>query len=441
MGKLVMNKILIVFVIVILSCTRNKIEFGTTPENNYTNLIFVDTVGVSLSTILIDSFATSNATSFLLGKYADPRFGTITARDFFQMTIPVSTPTIPEHAVYDSLTFIFHPNDYYYGDTTVLQMFSVYELAETMTFSYNNSFYNTSNVPVKPTPLGIKTTRIRPVLDDSVEIRLNDTKGAELFAKLKNQAAEVLSEESFLNYFHGISLTTGNDNAAIYGINGEASNMQMRVYYHTTSPQPEKRVINFSSLANSYSFNQIIPDRTGTPLISSGGNNLTEIPSSQTNNVSLLQPGTGVHLKMTFPSLHSILSSDKIVKLIKAELYVRPANQTFDKNKYKLPSPLYLSKTDASNATTDVVADSTGTGILYANPITDDLYGENNYYRFNITPYINELLTNTGTEDNGFYLVHNASASSMNVNRMVVNNSLHDKHSTRLHLYLMVVNK
>ena len=439
-----MNKVFLLVIsvlIIIVSCTKNAIQFGNTPENNYTNLVFVDTVAVSLSTILIDSFATNNTTSFLLGKYSDPHFGIISAKNFFQMTIPVNVPTIPEHAVYDSLTFIFYPNDYYYGDTTVYQTFSVYELAEAMTFSYNNSYYNTSNLPVKLFPLGTKTTRIRPVQDDSVEIRLDDTKGAELFTKLKTQSADVLLEENFLNYFHGISLTTGNDIAAIYGVNGAASNMVMRVYYHTTIPQPEKLFINFSSLANSYSFNQVVPDRTGTGLISSVGNNLTEIPSSQTNNVALLQPGTGVQLKMTFPSLHNILSSDKIVKLIKAELYVRPANQTFDRNKYKLPSKLYLSKTDASNATTDVVLDSTGTNILYASPITDNVYGENNYYRFNITSYINELLTNAGTEDNGFYLVHDVSASSMNVNRLVVNNSLHDKQSTRLHLYMVVINK
>ena len=198
--------------------------------------------------------------------------------------------------------------------------------------------------------------------------------------------------------------------------------------------------IDFSSLANGYSFNQVIPDRTGTGLIPAGSN-LTEIPASQTNNVSFLQPGTGLYLKMTFPSLHGILASDKIIKLLKAELYVKPAYLSFDKNKFKLPSSLYLNQTDASNVVGDPVIDTSGSGVLYAYPVTDDIYGENNYYRFNITSYIYELLTKSGTEDNGFYLMHSSSGSAMNLNRLIANNSLHDNQSTKLHLYFVAINK
>ena len=441
MRKLTSKFLLIITAcIVIVSCTRNEIEFGSTPENNYTSIVFTDTVGVLLSTVFVDSFVTSSATSLLLGKYRDPYFGTISAKNFFQLTSP-SAQTIPDNAVYDSMTFVFRPNGYYYGDTSLQQTFNVYEIAEAMTFSYNSSFYNTSTVAVKPTPLGSKTIRLRPVADDSVEIRLDDTKGREFFSKLKNQSTDITIEENFLNYFHGISLATGNDLAAVYGIDGSAGSIVMSVYYHTTIPQPVNYRIDFSSLANTYSFNQIIPDRTGTGLVSAGINNLTEIAASQTNNVSFLQPGTGVFLKMTFPSLHGILSSEKIIKLVKAELYIRPAYLSFDKNKYKLPSPLYLNQTDESNVFGDQVIDTSGTGVLYTYPVTDDIYGENNYYRLNITSYINGLLTNSGTEDNGFYLMHTTSPSSMNLNRVVVNNSLHEGQSTKLYLYFVEINK
>jgi hypothetical protein len=436
------NKFLLIITacIVIVSCIRNEIEFGTTPENNYTNIVFTDTLGISLSTVFVDSFITNSATSLLLGKYRDPYFGTISAKNFFQMTTP-GIPVIPDDAVYDSLTFVFRPNDYYYGDTSLQQTFNVYEIAEAMTFSYNSSFYNTSNVAVKPTRLGSKTMRLRPIADDSVEVRLNDTKGREIFTKLKSQSTDITNEENFLNYFHGISLATGNDLAAVYGIDGSAGSIVMSVHYHSTIPQPVNYQIKFSSLANTYSFNQVIADRTGTGLVSAGINNLTEIPASQTNNVSFLQPGTGVFLKMTFPSLHGILSGEKIVKLVKAELYVRPAYLSFDKNKYKLPSPLYLNQTDESNVFGDQVVDTSGTGVLYTYPVTDDIYGENNFYRLNITSYINGLLTNTGTEDNGFYLMHTTSPSSMNLNRIVVNNSLHENQSTKLYLYFIEINK
>jgi hypothetical protein len=425
--------------LLIQSCTRNTIEFGDNPESSYTSIVFTDTVSVSLSTVLIDSFATNNATSLLLGRYKDPYLGIISAKNFFQMTVPATVPAIPASAVYDSLTFIFRPNDYYYGDTNRVQTLYVNELSQSIAYSYNNSLYNTSSVPVKPVPLGSKNMRIRPVMDDSVEIRLSDAKGLELFSKLRDQSTDVTNADNFLNYFKGISLaTSANDTTAIYGLTGNAGSMSMRVYYHTTIPYPAKERIDFTSLGNEYSFNQVLADRAGTGL-ASGGSGLTEIPALQTNNHSFLQPGTGVYLKMIFPSLRTVITTDKIIKLVKAELLVRPAYLSFDRNKYKLPSQLYLTQTDASNTSGAQVYDSTGNTVLYTSPVTDELYGENNYYRFNVTAYINQWMTTAGSEDDGFFVMHEASA--INVNRLIVNNSVHGNQSSKLLLYMIVINK
>ncbi|HLG40225.1 MAG TPA: DUF4270 family protein, partial [Chitinophagaceae bacterium] len=300
------------------SCTRNTIEFGDDPENNYTNIVFIDTVGVTLSTVIADSFETSGATSFLAGKYKDPYLGVVVAKSFFQMTIPSSVPDIPSSAQYDSVNLIFRPNGYYYGDTARQQTFYVNELSQSIAFSYNNKLYNTSNVPVKPTPLGTKSLTIKPNGDDSIIIRLNDAKGLELFSKLKQQSTDVTEANEFLNYFKGISITTGNnDTAAIYGLDGNSGSIILRIHYHTTIPYSESKYTDFTSVVNNYAFNQVLANRSGTGIVS-GGNGLTEISASQTNNLSFMQPGTGVYLKMIFPSLKTILGSNKIVKLLKA---------------------------------------------------------------------------------------------------------------------------
>lgn len=431
--------VLIVIAMVLICCTRKDIQFGDNPENNYTNIVFTDTVSVSLSTVMIDSFATNNASSLLLGRYKDPYLGIIAAKNFFQLTPPAIIPAIPSSAIYDSVTFIFRPDDYYYGDTTRPQTFYVNELSQSITHTYNNSLYNTSNVPVKPVPLGSKTFRLRPVLDDSVEIRLSDTKGAELFAKLRELSTDVTNSDNFLNYFKGISLSTGgNDTAAIYRVSGTSGVMSIRVHYHTTIPYPVKEYLDFTSLSNEYSFNQILTDRTGTGLVA-GGSGLTEIGSLQTNNQSFLQSGTGIYLKMIFPSLRSVITTDKIVKLIKAELFIRPTYLSFDRNKYKLPSSLSLELTDASNITGSPVYDSTGSAIQYVSPVIDDLYGENNYYRFNVTAYINQWMTTAGSEDDGVFVVDNSSAISMD--RLIVNNAVHGSQSSKLLLYMIIINK
>src|SRR5215469_13951513 len=176
--------VIIFFLFVCQSCYRKDIGFGNLPDNNYTNVAFTDTVQPLLSTVVLDSFATNNAKSFLAGKYKDPYLGMISTKPFFQMTIPAGTVTIPAKSQYDSFCFIMHPNKYYYGDTSRAQTISINELADYLNYTYNTSIYNTSNFAVKPVPLGSKTLKIRPNRDDSIQIRLNDAKGLELFNKL-----------------------------------------------------------------------------------------------------------------------------------------------------------------------------------------------------------------------------------------------------------------
>jgi len=148
MKKIKRNGLLVVAALICVwlsSCYRNDIEFGATPENNYSRLVYVDTISPVLSTILSDSFVTGNAQTFLLGKYKDPYLGIISAKPFFQLAIPTDPPVIPGTAQYDSAVLMIRPNNYYYGDTSRAQTIQVNELAQTIEYSYNNSLYNTSN--------------------------------------------------------------------------------------------------------------------------------------------------------------------------------------------------------------------------------------------------------------------------------------------------------
>jgi hypothetical protein len=50
-------------------------------------------------------------------------------------------------------------------------------------------------------------------------------------------------------------------------------------------------------------------------------------------------------------------------------------------------------------------------------------------------------MTTAGNEDNGFLLAHDVSSSSMNVDRLVLNNSLPGSQGSKLLLYMVVINK
>lgn len=421
----------------ILSCTRQEIDFGTIPENSYTHLVYIDTVGVQLSTVVIDSFSTSNAQSYLVGKYKDSYLGLVTTQPFFQLNKPASVPDILDNAVFDSLTCIIRPNKYYYGDTTKPETIYVNELAQNIVPGYNNLLYNTSKVDIKPIPLGFRYLAVHPTSGDSIFIRLNDAKGQELFLKLRTRADEVSSTESFQNYFKGLSLTTGDgDSSVVYGIR---DTVIMRINYHVNDPFPSSKYIDFVSEVNAEAFNQILSDRNGTGLVKSG-KGFTEIPSAESNHLSFTQPGTGLYLKMIFPGLRGVIQNSDIIRLLKAELIIRPLKQSFDPVKMKLPSKLFLVNTNGSNIPGYSVT-AAGGGVLYEDPVIDNLFNVDNYYSFDITTPINTMLNTGGSEDDGFYAVQGFAGSAVQLDRIIAGDKTIPGYTTQLRLSVLVINQ
>lgn len=420
----------------ILSCTRQEIDFGTVPENSYTHLVYIDTVGVQFSTVVLDSFSTGSAQSFLIGKYMDQYLGLVKTQPFFQLNNATSIPDIATSAVFDSLTCIIRANKYYYGDTTKPETIYVNELSQNIVLGYNNLMYNTSTVGLKPTPLGSRFLTIRPNADDSIFIRLDDAKGQELFSKLRSKSDEVSSTLSFQNYFKGLSLTTGDgDTSVVYGIK---DTVIMRVNYHVNDPFPTSKAIDFVSVVNTEAFNQIISDRNGTGLVKSG-KGYTEIPSAQSNHLSYTQPGTGLYLKMIFPGLKGVIQNENIVRLLKAELILRPLRLSFDVDKMKLPSKLYLVNTDGSNIPGYSVTASGG-GVLYENPVLDNLFNQDNYYSFDITSPISTMLNTGGSEDDGFYAIQGL-AGTLQLDRIIAGDKTIPGYTTQLRLSVLVINQ
>lgn len=431
----------ILCLLILLACTRKEIEFGTIPENAYTDLTYIDTVTAQLSTVLTDSFATSSDTAFLLGRYKDPYLGSVTARPFMQMTVPTTVPDIPTSAVFDSLSLIIKPNDYYYGDTSKTQTLIVYELAEPITHTYNDQLFNTSNIPAKPSPLGSLTLRFSPYETDSIAIRLSNSKGAELFDKLQQKTTDVTDQAEFSNYFYGISVGVADkDTSAVFGLKGTDASFVLRVHYHLTIPYPQSAFIDFTSLANEYAFTQILPNRTGTGLVPSAPG-VSELFPDNTKGVSVFQTGTGLSLKMIFPSLRQILNKENgaLVKLLKAELIVKPKSYSYDLYENKLPASLSLGQTDETNGLGSVLLDSTGQNALVVAPVVDDVFGINTYYRFNVTNYINQLLTTTASEKKGFYLLQQSS-NARTIDRMIVDATAGKDAGIKLLLYVLNVN-
>lgn len=428
----------LLFSLLFSNCTRSDVPFGTVPDEGYTKIVAVDSIGIEMATVFRDSFETNNISSYLLGRYQDPYLGSVAGKAYMQFTIPASTPEIPASAVFDSITVLLYPNTYYYGDTTQALTFRIQELDQTIVHSYSSFLYNTSSIPVKSQVLGQKRLTLRPNATDSISIRLDDAKGQELFTKLRQGATELSDEANFLNYFKGLRIDVDDaDVGAVYGFKGSGGNFIIRLHYHHTFPYHEDQYIDFASLGNDLAFNQLLPDRTGTGLVSTGGY-VSEIPSAQTDHLAFMQTGMRTRIKITFPTLRSLLYQNKLIKLLKAELILRPAELSYTTGSYRLPSQMYLINTDATNVDGQQVMDSTGSAVLKVDPVIDAIYGENTYYRFNITSYINVLLNAAGSEQSGFLLNHEE--SNANLTRLVLNDRFRNTRTSQLLLSLLIIN-
>lgn len=427
----------VLLLLLVSRCSRNEIGFGTISDDNYTELLQIDTVGISLSTVFRDSFETGNVTSFLLGRYRDPGLGTITGGIFTQITVPSQLPEIPASAVFDSLVLMIKGNQYYYGDTSRPISFLVYELANNITTGYNSNLYNTSSVAVKQPALGQRQFHLRPLRNDSLTVRLSDALGMEWMSMIRAEAVEIKEENRFINYFKGISVAVQpTDTGAVVGISGNAGDIVIRLFYHTVFPYKESRHVDFTNLQNELQFNQLLHDRTGTGLISSRIERI-EIPSTATFNRALTQPGMNIWMKASFPGLRSLLIERENIRLLKAELIVYPARLSYNDGSFRLPNRVYLKTTNSTNLDGNEVLDSSGSSVLYADPQLDQIYGVNTHYRFNITNYISAWLNTPGSEQYGFFFHHENSTA--NLTRLVVDDRFSGNKPPELRLQVLAI--
>lgn len=432
------------FTVLLSSCYKKDIQVGSDLAESHTRIITVDTVGVVLSSYLLDSFITNGNNFALIGNYSDAYVGSTTASTFLQPGLPtlsedVST-LLPKNAVFDSLMLYMRPSGYYYGDTTKPFSISVYELDEQPDYKLLTYIYNTSNFSTKGTPLATWSQTIKPSFKDSVKIRLPQTKGQDFFDKIRNKDTRFSSEANFLDYFKGLNIRTSNNTAAaVYGFNLADSSVRMRIHYHLSIPYKIDKVLDFILTRTGYQFNRIITDRTGTPLepTTTGQH---EFFANATNPFAITQTGTGVYMKALFPSLRELLKINPVVRLMNAKLVLRPVKGSYDRYVNKLPNPLQLKATDNSNIPGGALLDTTGQSVQFRAPSIDELYGINTTYTFDVTSYVSALLNTSGTADRGLFVLEADPQTAKQINRGVFGSRLNaTNYQTKLVLNILTI--
>lgn len=427
---------LIFLLIFVSSCEKQDITFGSGfIDNTITNLVLVDTATVNVETVYVDSFVTSSSHAILAGKYKDEKFGTIASQSFVQLDKPSGTIDIPVGSVFDSVELILKLNKTFYGDTLTPYNISVHQLDKQLGFSASqNAFYNNNSWPYAATSLGTSQLVISPSTRDTLAIKLSSDLGTELFSKLQANTIEVQTTDQFVNYFRGLAVVGGSNNNCIIGFKDSVT---MRIHYRKPGVFATNAIIDFGVNQTNFQFNNITADRSGTAI--SGLNSTTKLLSSTaTGNAGYSQYISGAVAKLSFPYIKDLYQLPNFLKIVKAELDVKPVLNSF-LGYYSLPTQLELSSTDKNNllGSSLTIVSGSSSVIQYGSLYIDNLYGTGTSYVYDVTTYLQAQMANTEVNKNGLLAL--PPGASTIFNRLLVADAANGTNRTQLKIYYAAV--
>ncbi|EIJ40044.1 DUF4270 family protein [Galbibacter orientalis] len=420
------------------SCTDDSsydpdFNAGNSFANSQIRVIEIDTLTIETATIKFDSLITSNSNRILVGKYTDPEFGNVKTASFFEM-LPNSY-TIDSEATYDSINLYLHYDNYYYNDTISYNEIHIKRASEAIK-PKEDAFYNTSKIEYDLEDIGMLTYSPRPMEADTLEIKINDDLGKEIFDKLQTKL--ITNTDEFKNYFRGITLQPGiNDDGAVIGFSTETTSCYMRLYYSVeedtyTSQSYIDIPINKGTDYVSF-FNQISTENSNEYL-QQLTNQEEGLSSNLSENKSFIQSGIGVATTVKFPTIKSLFDIEGTGTILDATLKINPVLQSYNDN-LSLRDTLNVYAIDNNNNITQQLTYSDGSAVQAILNKTDQEFN-NIYYALPFGTYVEELLNSQTDDIQAFALLPNNYQSS--VDRMVIYGNTNTSYKIELNLIYTV---
>jgi hypothetical protein len=378
-------------------CTKKDIQYGGQfVDGQYTQIIQLDTLTPTLSTVYTDSFATGDLGTALIGSISDSAVGDLSLSSYFELAPPTysGTATTYDNATLDSVCLYMKlDSGKYAGDTTLPFKVAVYQLKEQITTGTDETLYNHDSFLAESAPLATGSKILRPDLPtaDTMSIRMSDALGQELLDLLINKNTAIQSSSQFLPYFKGLKITQDGQNKIAYGFK---DSIELRVYYKTPGlPEATKGIAKFTLNDATHQFNHIDITRKGSIASAGIGVNNKVVSSDSSGHNSILQTLAGYMIKLQLPSIQSLVQNAGFLKVISAQLYLQPTDQN-QKRDFELPPTLNLFSTDLNNSFGSQLTDNSGNA-LTGNLIIDyqNTSGLGTYYSFDITSYLSTLMS------------------------------------------------
>lgn len=297
------------------SCSEDSSTYAVGDEwiNRNTKVLFFDTLTVASSSFKFDSISVSATPRLLIGAYRDPEFGLVKSKVFTQLSSTVFT--IGSEAVYDSIAIILKYDGYVYNDTLQQQQFRVHIVTEEIKPD-ENYYYNTTTFKYFNETIGTRSFIPRPVQQDSLHIKLDDSFGKELFDHL--QQKNITNSSEFLQKYRGLLIDADDSNTAILGFSPQSL---LRIYYTIPNETDDLEGTLDMQFNTNNSFHNISSNFSNT-LFDALEDQTTYLPSFSTNNQTYIQAGTGIATRIDFPYLESLNNIEGTGTLLEAYLKI-----------------------------------------------------------------------------------------------------------------------
>ena len=397
-----------------------------------TKAYYVDTLTVRVATVWHDSVLTSGGDNLLVGRYHDPRLGTLTARSYFQVGLGGLYSPAPDE-VFDSLVLVLKPDGYRYGDTTQLQNLEVHRLRDALVATKN--YYAFSQLAYDAAVLNQgRSTRalaVRPSVRN-LRLRLADALGRELLSA--GLAGSLTTDAELNSRLAGLVLTPGAaDDAALLRTQRSTEGGALNLYTH--SPTDPATVITkaFTLASGGQHFYQVTSDRTGT-LLAPLTTSLQALAVARTAQEAYLDGVLGLQVKLEIPYLNDLRSFSSRLTIVQANLTLEvvPGSAT----RYLAPpGSLVAYLSGRGNQQGAAIGNSTTSALAipYQSGISNVTGLETASYTFGATNYCQAVVDHT-LDNNGILLAAGTGASP---ERVVLGGPGRSENRLKLGLYFL----
>lgn len=384
---------------------------------------YTDTLTVNMATVPTDSIYTDGTARLLAGSYQDPYLGLVQSIPYFQTQLTGSLANETK-AVYDSLVLSL-AYDYYYGDTTQFQTFSVYPITDDIT---KKTYYNVNSTPYLSTALGVARFKPAPRGKKPLYIRLSDEFGQSIFEAGK--ASKLKNNEEWLAILKGLAIVADRSaNTTLLGFKSSNDSSAIKLYYHTNGADGKTESVNSFTINKGY--NHTVTERGSTALKSLGSSSKVGLSSLSSGNITAIQNGTGLKTRLDIPFLKKLKTVGNII-INRAFLRIEPIKGSSTKP-LTPPATLSLYACNKNNQSLGQIADLNGNPVTAS--FTEDIINNKSYYQFDISEYvISKISEDNDLMETGLLLVPSSGAAT-EFSRVVLGDQKNSAATTKIEVY------